>query len=89
MNKLGLCGFILALGACGDRPGAYDAPIAGVKAFGLENDVALVDDAAHRVVLLAPSAEQGLERTMCPGGTACTMSVPRASAMRWRSSTLA
>jgi hypothetical protein len=52
-----------ALAACGDRPGAFDAPITSVRAFGLENDVAVVDDAAHRVVLLAPSADQGLERS--------------------------
>ena len=68
MNKLALCGAIVALAACGDRPGAFDAPITSVKAFGLENDVAVVDDAAHRVVLLAPSAEQRLERASVPVG---------------------
>jgi hypothetical protein len=53
----------VALGACGDRPDVYDAPIASVRAFGLENEVALVDDGAHRVVLLAPVADQEIERT--------------------------
>jgi hypothetical protein len=53
----------VALGACGDRPDVYDAPITSVRAFGLENEVALVDDGAHRVVLLAPVADQEIERT--------------------------
>ena len=68
MSKRGLVTVLMALAACGDRPDAVDAPISSVKTFGLENDVAVVDDAAHRVVLLAPSADQGLERSSLPVG---------------------
>jgi hypothetical protein len=68
MRKLGVSVVLLALAACGDRPGAFDAPITSVTAFGLENDVAVVDDATHRVVLLAPAADQELERTSVPVG---------------------
>ena len=68
MRNVGLVAVLLVLGACGDRPDAYDAPISSVTAFGLENDVAVVDDATHRIVLLAPAAEQELERSSVPVG---------------------
>lgn len=53
----------LGLAACGDRPDAFDAPIGEVRAFGLEGSVALVDDGAHRVVVLVPHADQELARS--------------------------
>jgi hypothetical protein len=53
---------ILALAACGDRPDAYDAPVVRVQSFGLESQVALVDDGAHRVMLLTPHDGQELDR---------------------------
>jgi len=54
---------ISALAACGDRPAVYDAPITAVRPFGLEGGVALVDDSAHRAVVLTPHADQDLDRT--------------------------
>ncbi|HEY8080322.1 MAG TPA: hypothetical protein VIF62_39600 [Labilithrix sp.] len=54
--------------ACGGRPDTYDAPIANVQAIGLDTQVALVDDGAHRVVLLTPLAEQDLARASLPVG---------------------
>jgi hypothetical protein len=61
-----LAGAVASLGAlaagCGDRPDVYDAPVANVQSFGLESQVALVDDGAHRVVLLTPHDGQDLAR---------------------------
>lgn len=54
---------VSGLAACGDRPESYDAPVGTVRAFGLEDQVAVVDDGAHRVVSLVPHADQELART--------------------------
>jgi hypothetical protein len=62
MKKRLLITCVLGLAACGDRPDAYDAPITSVRAFGLEDQVAIVDDGAHRVVSLIPHADQALSR---------------------------
>ncbi|MDB5215499.1 MAG: hypothetical protein JWO86_3426 [Myxococcaceae bacterium] len=62
-SRLGIAVLGLGLGACGDRPASYDAPINGIRPLGLETSVALIDDGAHRVVLLTPHADQDLERT--------------------------
>jgi hypothetical protein len=54
-----------AVGACGDRPDEYDAPIAdgqALQTLALENEVAVVDRLAHRVVLLTPRLGQELDR---------------------------
>jgi len=51
------------MAACGERPDAYDAPIGTPRSFGLEGEVAIVDDAAHRVLILTPHADQELDRT--------------------------
>ena len=63
MNKrvFGMC--VLGVAACGDRPDVYDAPIGAPRAFGLEDEVAIVDDGAHRVLVLTPHADQELART--------------------------
>lgn len=53
---------VLGLG-CGDRPDVYQAPVSQVSALGLESQVALIDDGAHRVVLLSPHDGQELDRT--------------------------
>ncbi len=58
-----LVGTFALLAACGDRPDEYDEPIAKVAALGLEDRVAVIDDGAHRVMLLAPRAGQELDRT--------------------------
>ena len=60
--------FVLAAAACGDRPDAYDAPITAPQSFGLEGQVAIVDDGAHRALLLTPRADQGLDRASLPLG---------------------
>jgi hypothetical protein len=52
-----------ALVACGDRPAAYDARITSIRPFGLESSVALIDDSAHRAIVLTPHVDQDLERT--------------------------
>lgn len=68
MKKQSLISITLAAAAitgasgCGDRPSSYDAPIAPIRAIGLEQQVAIVDDGLHRVVLLAPLADQELDR---------------------------
>lgn len=49
--------------ACGDRPDVYDAAISAPQTFALEDQVALLDGAAERVVLLKPGAEQTLDRS--------------------------
>src|SRR5207253_6643244 len=54
---------------CGDRPDAYEAPIpTQVQSFGLEKEVALIDGAANRVLLLTPQADQELARRSIPVG---------------------
>lgn len=58
----------LALGACGERPDIYDAPIGAIRHFGLKDRVVLVDDSAHRAVVLSPAAEQQLARKSVPIG---------------------
>lgn len=68
MKRLQIAWMLLAVAACGDRPDAYQAPLTRVAALGLEDRVALVDDAAHRVLFLTPHAGQELERTSVPVG---------------------
>jgi hypothetical protein len=69
MRKVLLLAMASAIVACGDRPDVYDAPVtSGVQALGLETQVALVDDGAHRVALLTPHADQELERYSLPIG---------------------
>ena len=58
----------LSAAACGDRPDSYDAPIAPIKAIGMDQQVAIVDDGLHRVLLLAPLPEQELDRRTVPVG---------------------
>ena len=60
--------FGVAFAACGDRPLSYDAPIRPARFVGLETQVAIVDDGAHRVVLLVPRADQELVRSSVPVG---------------------
>ena len=58
----------LVVAGCGDRPDSYDAPVGTVQAFGLEDEVAIVDDGAHRVLLLVPQDDQRLDRVSLPVG---------------------
>jgi hypothetical protein len=52
------------LPACGDRLDVYDKDIERpVPSFALESEVALIDDSAHRVVVLSPGPGQSLART--------------------------
>ncbi len=52
-----------ALGACGDRLDVFESTIERpVPTFALESQVALVDDGAHRVVVLSPGPDQRLDR---------------------------
>lgn len=50
------------LAACGDRPAVYSAPITAIHPVGLAGSVALIDDSAHRAIVLTPHADQDLER---------------------------
>lgn len=58
---------LLLAAACGDRPEEWEAPKtkgnAALRTFGLTDRVAVVDEGAHRVALLAPRANQELDRT--------------------------
>jgi len=53
---------------CGDRPAIYDDENLVVRAVGMDSQVALVDDGAHRVVLLRPGADRSLTRISVPIG---------------------
>ena len=48
--------------ACGDRESAYDAPLGQPRSFGLDDEVVIVDDGAHRAIVLSPTVDQGLDR---------------------------
>lgn len=53
----------IAATACGDRGDAFSAPLGNVQTFGLETQVALLDDGAHRVTLLSPHDGLELDRS--------------------------
>jgi hypothetical protein len=58
-----------AASACGGRPSYWDTPVpSGVSSYGLANAVALVDDSAHRVVMLTALADQELATRPYPIG---------------------
>jgi hypothetical protein len=70
---LALCGVVACvapLGACGGRPSYWnDAAPVGGNSYGMKNGVALVDDAAHRVVMLSvPHADLQLGTQSLPIG---------------------
>ena len=55
--------------ACGGRPAYWNEPAsAASSSYGLANGVALVDDAAHRVVVLAARPDQELAARALPVG---------------------
>lgn len=56
--------------ACGGREGVWEAAPStkATRMLGLSNAVALVDDDAHRSVLLVPKADQELDRVNVPIG---------------------
>lgn len=69
MKRTSLLCVAAVAAACGDRPASYDAPLdAQVRSFGLEDQVAIVDGGANRVVLLTPHDGQELDRTSVPVG---------------------
>ncbi len=57
-----------SLVACGARPSIYDASIGQVRAYGLSESVVVVDDNAHRAVVLSALTDQGLGRSALPLG---------------------
>jgi hypothetical protein len=57
-----------AIAACSERPEIYDTRVGAVQSFGLVGAAALVDENAHRVVLLTAAQGQELERTFLPVG---------------------
>lgn len=67
---ISLLALLIASGAvaCGDRASAYDAPLGPFRSFGLDDEVVIVDDGAHRAVVLSPTADQGLDRGSLPIG---------------------
>lgn len=73
---------VVGLVGCGDRPDAYEAPSAISQTFGLERHVALVDDGAHRVLLLTPHAGQEIERTSLPIGKSVVSAASSADGKR-------
>ncbi|MGA7120999.1 MAG: hypothetical protein WBY94_12925 [Polyangiaceae bacterium] len=71
ISRFQLAGLVLALvtAGCGSRPTYWDTGIpSGSISFGLTNGVALVDDPAHRVVLLTALAGQQLSKQSFPIG---------------------
>lgn len=58
------------LTACGGREPVWETAPSGTKTtvYGLTNAVALVDDIAHRSILLVPKADQELDRINVPVG---------------------
>lgn len=59
----------LSLAGCGDRAAIWDAPLKTIPlAVGLDAGVALVDDGAHRVLMLVGEADQTLRRESIPIG---------------------
>jgi dipeptidyl aminopeptidase/acylaminoacyl peptidase len=60
---------LLALVGCGDRAPIWDAQVASrPQAVGLDQGVALIDDDAHRALMLIGDAEQTLQRRSIPIG---------------------
>lgn len=53
----------LALVACGDRHEVWDEFPGAVKAHAMVSDVAVIDDGAHRAVVLTPTTETYLDRS--------------------------
>ena len=71
MKRIFLTALIsLSLLACGGRPDIWENPPSTSKPLvvGLANGVAVIDDAAHRAVLLLPLAGQELDRVALPIG---------------------
>ncbi len=68
--------------ACGGRPNVYDAPVTQVQTFALENEVAVVDRGANRVMLLTPHLDQELERKTIPTGKGTLRAEPSADGKR-------
>jgi hypothetical protein len=68
--KNAILGIALLTVACGGRPDVWDAPptTSKTKVLGLATAVALVDDDAHRSVLLVPKIDQELDRITIPIG---------------------
>jgi hypothetical protein len=58
-----------ALGACGGRPSYWDQPVnPPTPTYGLANAVVVIDDPAHRAVVLTAGSDQQLHRTFLPVG---------------------
>lgn len=63
------CLALVVAAGCGGRPSVWDAPTGGkVDAHGLTNAVALVDDGAHRALMLVPGPERALSTVSIPVG---------------------
>jgi hypothetical protein len=58
----------LVIGGCGSRSPYWDTPVGPAASYGLANGVALVDDSAHRVVLLTALGGQQLAKQTFPIG---------------------
>ncbi len=71
-----------ALGACGDRPDVWDTRADGVRAVGLHSSIALVDDAAHRVLVASPVSGVALARRSVPIGKGVATALPSADRRR-------
>lgn len=61
---LALLGVLATTAGCGDRADVYDAPLGRVQAFGLDDSVVLLDDAANRAVVLRTRVDQQLDRSV-------------------------
>lgn len=62
--------------ACGDREKVWDTTPTAIQAFGLQDQVVVVDDTAKRVVSLVPGADQSLDKRSLRVGANVASVVP-------------
>src|SRR5262249_23113409 len=58
MKKRWMIAALALVSGCGNRDEVWDKTPVGTKSIGLNDAIALVDDGAHRLVLLRPGADQ-------------------------------
>jgi hypothetical protein len=84
-SKTAVLVLALASAACGDRPDEWEAPTiksGALRSFGLADQVAVVDEGAHRVALLSARAGQELSRSSVRVGKNVTVAAPSADTKR-------
>jgi hypothetical protein len=62
-KRIALVLVVVGLSACSARPGVWESAIASVRTAELASALALVDDGAHRAILLRPGSNLELQRS--------------------------